>query len=1316
MDARPNTADSKHHYPPHLQLWNRSISSPAVPKLATSGLHTAAVTISVTNTSVSASTSAGSSSTISPRPGPDLHQHLHLHQQPHSQHLHSPHSAFPTHIDLLPILFPQQNSLYHAQLLQYNKLIAPGRGRGGGLQTTPLPPLLSTPSVQVGQRSRSSSNVKVSNKDSSRAKPGTQNCHGNRGAQNNNTSKGDRAGIAPNDKMPPPRRTAAAAELAHPLPSRPAVAPSTSPTNLTAPAGHSNSVPSTPHQHPRKFVYESREPSPNATQGHSPRSAYSETNGNVPSLRPLPPRQGGCKFETAVQNIRRRIPYSIGAEKLEASDVGKIQSKLSEGDERRLTTDMRELYDRLKPTAAVEEKRHQLVQKLEKMLNNAWPGCNIRVNLFGSSGNLLCTDDSDVDICIETTWKELDKPICKLAELLAKNGMQKVTCVSSAKVPIVKVWDPELELACDMNVNNTLALENTRMIRTYIEIDERVRPLAMIIKHWTRRRVINDAAFGGTLSSYTWICMIIAFLQLRQPPILPSLHQRPHLKKGKKEGDIAPFGDDLDRLRGHGDPNKSTLGELLFEFFRFYAHEFDYDNSALSVRLGKLMPKSDRKNWILAINNRLCVEEPFNTMRNLGNTADDTSFRGIHLELRRAFELVAAGQLEECCEQYVFPKEEEKPFFQKPASVPRPALLRSASQTNQRSNGNTRRGGRQQGQFRGNNNHGNNRRASSSTTYDNNANVAYYQGYPYVATSDGMFTLAQTLSELQLQENQLRFLQYTQSQALAQQQQVFTHAQRMQGNASQPQTSTERSRTNSFDNPPLTAPIRPEMWYWQQFQGQPYYAAAQPSFTSYPSSPSNQQPAEQLRGSHRSSTTSEAGTAASGSALRSHSQPASRSVPGNQAIPGVLGQIPTANGTASIPTQQLNGRAIPSFIPDENNDTEQGPNANSNHTPPGEEKHYGQHLDVSMSPAAKANGVHNGLPAFGDIGIQGSRQNTEGRRRLSSEQFPQSILNRIKRTSRSPSPLGHNRTYSAGTGSTPLVSAPLPASASKSLQDMKPLVVNGSGYKPSSAVASRKPSAGESANLPDVMYDHPVHVTQPLNGALVRPDLPLNQPVAYAMAESRLPERPLVVNGSCPAPTVLRNGLEGPMTPNGSLSASSYFPVNSSPMHSSPLRISPATFQRGLLPEHLQSPLTALDLATDRMHLNDPHLSPINEATPSPTANRKFDLPPNLPRTRPGPSSSGKESRHEAKSKQKAQNDVPATKLEAAHASNPRHNGHSREHGHTRGAKSESDNTSANGWQKISKGKKRGIDMRNRSEAFPQSELPPKNDSERKGG
>ncbi|GJC97331.1 PAP 25A associated domain family [Colletotrichum higginsianum] len=318
------------------------------------------------------------------------------------------------------------------------------------------------------------------------------------------------------------------------------------------------------------------------------------------------------------------MPYSIGSDKLERTSPDKIKSKLSEDEERKLTTDMRELYDRLTPTEKVEENRQKLVVKLEKIFNEEWPGNDIRVHLFGSSGNLLCSDDSD-------------------------EGMKKVVCISAAKVPIVKIWDPELGLACDMNVNNTLALENTRMVRTYVEIDPRVRPLAMIVKYWTRQRIVNDAAFGGTLSSYTWICLIIGFLQLRDPPVLPSLHQRQHQRLPKRGGQESAFADDLDKLRGFGDKNKASLGELLFQFFRFYAHEFDYDKNAISIRLGRKVTKQE-KGWHIGINNHLCVEEPFNTIRNLGNTADEYSFRGLHLELRRAFNLISEGKLDECCE------------------------------------------------------------------------------------------------------------------------------------------------------------------------------------------------------------------------------------------------------------------------------------------------------------------------------------------------------------------------------------------------------------------------------------------------------------------------------------------------------------------------------------------------------------------------------------------------------------------------------------------------------------------------------------------
>ncbi|KAI0405576.1 hypothetical protein F4802DRAFT_175689 [Xylaria palmicola] len=1294
MDGQPVAADSKHLYP--TQLWTRSISSPAGSRLTTF--------------------QAANPPELAP-------------------------AQCATHLDLVPILFPQQSSLYQAKLLQYNKLISPGRG--GGLQTPPLPPILSSQTVHAGARSRSLS--KVSNKDS-RARQGSQNCHGNR--SNQSTTKADRVlitGKVANSKMPTKKPDAA-----HGLPPK----PRTSVSSSQLPP-HSSSVPSTPHQHARKFSFESREPSPNANPGHSPRSVYSETNTALPSLRPLPPRGGGCKYETGLKYSRRRIPYNIGADPLERLDLNSVQSKLSEDDERKLTTDMRELYDRLQPTEAVETKRQKLVQKLEKLLNDNWPGHDIRVHLFGSSGNLLCSDDSDVDICIVTPWKELEG-ICMLADLLAKHGMERVVCVASAKVPIVKIWDPELELSCDMNVNNTLALENTRMIKTYVCIDERVRPLAMIIKYWTRRRILNDAAFGGTLSSYTWICMIIAFLQLRQPPVLPALHQRPHQKLPRQDGEIAAFADDIDSLRGFGDQNKSSLGKLLFEFFRFFAHEFDYSTSVLSVRLGKLITKHDKK-WHLALNNQLCVEEPFNFNRNLGNTADDTAFRGIHLELRRAFDFIARGRLEECCEQYVYPKEEEK-IFQKPPPVSRPVLLRSASQqqpSRQSRGGNYRNGGRHQNRNNGNHSNSNNsnRRASSGLTYETSANPMYVPaayamalgaqdaGPLYIQSPD----IVAQISALQLQENNLRFLQYTQSQAFAQQQ-AIQHAQRMQGTTPQSQSSNERSRTNSFDTPPLSAPlrpeIRPEMYYYHLpiQQAQAFYG-----FAPYPSTPSNLTGVDYRRSSHRSTTASEAGHGSSGSTIRSHSQPASRPIavmPPAQSF-GISGQI--LNGFTSAPARHATGVPIPSFIPDEGNDNEQD-------SPAADSPDDGKSSSYYTNPSSPRgiSGAANGLPAFGDIG---SHSEYPGQHHSLLDEITQHVPDSTSARSHSSSPKTQETAFPRSESSASLASATL--SPKYLSRETAPLVVNGSKSRPLASTSPRQVWHNETMMGSDFIgYENPLHIQQDSTSAISQSASPSDEPIIVRKANSPASDRPVIVNGSRPTFNAAITPHSGPHFTNdaaalnsdgalqvatwpsktgvhftndtvntsseGAIHVAAWPPGAVSVGHAGPPAKLPPTLQR--FPRPVPSPLIAqLDLATDNnLQATDlPHLSPVYEAkSPSPSFTRKLELPL---AERSGRSIHPAQKRHEGTSElgrfpPKSPAELPAPEGEISARSNPRINGLVRENGHVRGVKSESDNAGvSNAWQKP-RGRKRANELKGRSEVFSQSEQPPKNDADRKGG
>ncbi|KAK3694237.1 hypothetical protein B0T22DRAFT_370084 [Podospora appendiculata] len=1271
MDGQPTAAESKHHYQPNP--WPRAPSTSSAPR---------------------------ANPTSIPEASPGF---------------------FPTHLDFVPILYPHQSSVFHEQLLHYNKLLSAGRGGGGGIQTPALPPAASsgTPHAQSTTRSRSSS--KVSNKENLHAKPTAQSCHGSRAVKI--TDIAERALMKPG-KEPPSKMSGkkhSEPSTSHGLPARPL--PHSGQAAPPLHAAQSSSVPSTPHQHARKFSFESREQSPGATQNHSPRSAYSETNGNVPSLRPLPPRLGGCRFETAVPHSRRRMPYSLGTDPLEAVDPNKIKSKLSEDDERQLTTDMRELYDRLLPTKEVEINRRKLVNKLERLLNEEWPGHNIQVHLFGSSGNLLCSDDSDVDICVTTEWKELEN-VCLIADLLDRHGMEKVVCVSSAKVPIVKIWDPELNLACDMNVNNTLALENTRMVRTYVEVDDRVRPLAMIIKYWTRRRIVNDAAFGGTLSSYTWICLIIAFLQLRDPPVLPALHQRHSQKLLKEDGTKSEFADDLDKLRGFGARNKESLAALLFHFFRFYAHEFNYDKYALSIRLGKMLTKVEKK-WQFGTNNLLCIEEPFNIIRNLGNTADDTSFRGLHLELRRAFDLIAQGKFEEACEEYVYPKEEER-IWQKPAAASRPILVRSSSQQTGRGGG--RGGFRAARQFHRNGN--SSRRASSSVTHDTNS--AFAQAMPlamnpadmmWYQSQGGQLTVPQEqlIASLQAQENTLRFQLYTQAQQINQQQ-ALAHAQRMQGGSTQ---ATDRSRTNSFDNAPLTAPLRPEMIYYGfPMQHTPWF---HPGFTTYPTSPvatsatANGTP-EFRRSLHRSTVTTDSGASTGSGALRSQSQPASRTPMASQTGPGYAGSSQPRSGISVFQSRQGNGVPIPSFMPDETAEAEydDAPTKAFSESPP---EYIAYCTNETSSPARTANGLPSAVPAFGDLG-----QNAQGRRRLSTDQLPQSILDRrMKRTSRSPSPLGHARAFSVGTNSAPLVSAPFQQSNGKLTANRGPPVVNGTVMKsgPSMAAGRQQPSPEHSAS-DESNYDNPLYISHGPEINRLPPDQPLLPPPNTMASPPLHPDRPVIVNGTSisRSPVVAQGTADASFQQRVAMGANLHNGISYTNGNSEVNGMAgfspPAGGRSRVISRQQQSGIAPLDLATSDLTVTqDQHLSPVYEnRTPSPTILRRFDIPTIAPYPK---GAFGNETRTESpKGAQKSTpTKTPPTgpKLESSNRSpilDSRIGGTTRESGHARSAKSQSD--SSGGWQKPKPRKKGVPDLKQTANGFAQGEQLPRNDADRKGG
>jgi hypothetical protein len=392
--------------------------------------------------------------------------------------------------------------------------------------------------------------------------------------------------------------------------------------------------------------------------------------------------------------------------------------------------------------------------------------------------------------------------------------------------------------------------------------------------------------------------MILNFLQTRKPPILPSLH---HMVGNTGETESMKFEDDLERLRGHGRENKESIGQLLFKFFRLYGHEIDYATSVISVRHGRLLSRKE-KHWDLRSlskegRDRLCVEEPFTIARNLGNSADETAWRGIHLEIRRAFDLLADGQrLDKCCEQYEYPPE-EKVTFKRPTPAPKPILSFGQPATRNGRGGSSHRGGRGGGQQQ-QRTQAYGRRSSSSAALGNGrpqflpSPLLGVAGPDYLGRSgqnglNGLNIEQSIMQQYQmleiLQQQTLRAQAMAQSQHL--QYQAQAHAQSVaqgrsssQGSPPKSGPNTGRSSPRVTDAAPVSAPLYPNYVYPSyspEVEGNATFTSPPPAITdgtrTNPSSPSLTATMPTVRrGAHRTSVTSEA----PGASLRSQSQPA----------------------------------------------------------------------------------------------------------------------------------------------------------------------------------------------------------------------------------------------------------------------------------------------------------------------------------------------------------------------------------------------------------------------------------------------------------
>ncbi|KAJ1277617.1 hypothetical protein BS78_04G017100 [Paspalum vaginatum] len=295
------------------------------------------------------------------------------------------------------------------------------------------------------------------------------------------------------------------------------------------------------------------------------------------------------------------------------------------------------LFESLKPSEEHKSRQKQLVDSLAKSVGKEWPSA--RMHLYGSCANSFGTTHSDVDVCLEMeigTESTVDV-LLKLSDVLRADNFDNVEAITGARVPIVRMTDPASGFSCDICINNLLAVANTKLLKDYAQLDQRLLQLAFLVKHWAKQRRVNET-YRGTLSSYAYVLMCINFLQLREPKILPCLQAMEPTYTLTTDGTECAYFDKVDQLQDFGAENKDSIAELLWGFFQYWAYRHDYRHDVISIRMGKTLSKQE-KNWTTRVGNDrhlVCIEDPFETGHDLGRVVDRQTIRILGEEFERA--------------------------------------------------------------------------------------------------------------------------------------------------------------------------------------------------------------------------------------------------------------------------------------------------------------------------------------------------------------------------------------------------------------------------------------------------------------------------------------------------------------------------------------------------------------------------------------------------------------------------------------------------------------------------------------------------------
>ncbi|CAN1798148.1 Protein HESO1 [Linum perenne] len=274
-----------------------------------------------------------------------------------------------------------------------------------------------------------------------------------------------------------------------------------------------------------------------------------------------------------------------------------------------LESTLRDMLDVMEPRREDWLLRQKIIQELQDLVRTVPSLRGATVEPFGSFVSNLFTPWGDLDITIMLNSGSLisfagkKRKISLLGDILRalreKGRWWRLQFIPNAKVPIIKFEKGSPAISGDISIDNLGGQMKSKCLFWLNQIDDRFRPMVLLVKEWAKANNINNPKFG-TLNSYTLSLLVVFHFQTCEPAIIPPLNSIYPANvvddlKGVREvaeKNIADlFHANLrrymaDRSRSW---NKSSLSELFVTFLEKVEDPFEQPvNTARTVSAGNM--------------------------------------------------------------------------------------------------------------------------------------------------------------------------------------------------------------------------------------------------------------------------------------------------------------------------------------------------------------------------------------------------------------------------------------------------------------------------------------------------------------------------------------------------------------------------------------------------------------------------------------------------------------------------------------------------------------------------------------------------------